>query len=134
MAFPYPSNTRMTTRAVEKLQFDRRRQEQEAQALQRFAQANQLQSMHNQSDANVSSRRRSNHIAQLTAERMLEESRQQQYSAKQRMLREHQQNEQLAHVMERNKKQQEQKEREIQRICESSEELRELEAFLKTAL
>lgn len=134
MSFSHPSGgARMTTRNVEKLQSERRRQEAEHAALHRFAQVNQLQSLANQSDANVSARRRSNQTAQLTAERMLEESAQEQHLLKQRVGRERQQNEQLAHVMETTKKQQEQREREVQRICDASEELRELETLLKTA-
>jgi hypothetical protein len=133
MSFPYPTSTRMTTRAVDKLQLERRRQEYETASIHQFTKTNQIQSLHIQSDANVATRRRSNQIAQLTAERMLEETHAQQRSAAARHQRELQQNEQLAHAMEKAKKQTEQKEREIQRICESSEELRELEALLKTA-
>lgn len=134
MSFSYPSGgARMTTRNVEKIAGERRRQEAEHAALHRFSQANQLQSLANQSDANVSARRRSNQAAQLTAERMLEESAAEQHALQQRVGRERQQNEQLAHVMEKTKKHQEQREREVQRICDASEELRELETLLKTA-
>ncbi|KAH7489257.1 hypothetical protein KRP22_011353 [Phytophthora ramorum] len=133
MAFPYPVNTRMTTYNVDKIQLERRRQEAEHSALSKFAQGNQLQALQNQSDANVASRRRSNHVAQLTAERMLEEATTRKISQRQRASRERQQNEALAHVLETSKKAQEQQEREVQRICEASEELRELEVFLKTA-
>ncbi|KAF1325930.1 Membrane protein, partial [Globisporangium splendens] len=133
MSFTYPTGVRMATRNVEKLQCERRRQAADHAALQCFSQVNQLQTLQNQSDANVSAKRRSNQIAQLTAERMLEESAQEQYTVKQRLLREKRQNEQLAHVMEMSKKAQEQKEREVQRICEASEELCELETLLKTA-
>ncbi|POM63055.1 Meiosis-specific nuclear structural protein 1, partial [Phytophthora palmivora] len=133
MAFPYPVNTRMTTRNVEKVQFERRRQEMEHTALYKFAQGNQLQALQNQSDNNVASRRRTNFAAQLSAERMLEESHARKISERQRAARERQQNEALAHALETTKKAQEQQEREVQRICEASEELRELEAFLKTA-
>lgn len=133
MSFSYPSGVRMTSRNVEKLQSERRRQEAEHTALQRFSLGNQLQAMQNQSDTNVSAKRRSNQIAQLTAERMLEERTLEQHALQQRASRERQQNEQLAHVMETSKKAQEQREREVQRICDASEELRELEALLKTA-
>ncbi|KAG7397185.1 hypothetical protein PHYBOEH_001179 [Phytophthora boehmeriae] len=132
MAF-YPVNTRMTMRNVDKVQLERRRQEMEHNALHKFAQGNQLQALQNQSDANVASRRRMNYAAQLTAERMLEEAHAQKLSERQRASRERQQNEALAHVLETSKKAQEQQEREVQRICEDSEELRELESFLKTA-
>lgn len=133
MSFPYPVATRVSARHVDKLQGERRRQEAEHAALQRFAAGNQLQATHHQSDAAVATRRRSNQIAQLTAERMLDESRAEQQATRARASREAQQNEQLARALESGKKAQEQKELEIQRICESSEELRELEAFLKTA-
>ncbi|OWZ22588.1 Meiosis-specific nuclear structural protein 1 [Phytophthora megakarya] len=133
MAFPYPVNTRMTARNVEKVQFERRRQEMEHTALYKFAQGNQLQALQNQSDNNVASRRRTNLAAQLSAERMLEESHTRKISERQRATRERQQNEALAHALETTKKAQEQQEREVQRICEASEELRELEGFLKTA-
>ncbi|KAK1935402.1 Meiosis-specific nuclear structural protein 1 [Phytophthora citrophthora] len=133
MAFPYPVNTRMTARNVDKVQFERRRQEMDHNALYKFAQGNQLQALQNQSDANVASRRRTNHAAQLSAERMLEENHARKISEQQRAARERQQNEALAHTLETTKKAQEQKELEVQRICEASEELRELEMFLKTA-
>lgn len=133
MAFPYPVNTRMTARNVDKVQLERRRQEMNHNALYKFAQSNQLQALQNQSDANVASRRRTNHAAQLSAERMLEESHARKISEQQRAARERQQNEALAHALETTKKTQEQQEREVQRICEASEELRELEVFLKTA-
>ncbi|KAF4320294.1 hypothetical protein BBO99_00005485 [Phytophthora kernoviae] len=120
-------------RNVDKVQVERRRQEMEHNALHKFAQGNQLQALQNQSDANVSSRRRMNYAAQLSAERMLEEAHAQKLSEQQRASRERQQNEALAHVLETSKKEQEQQEREVQRICEASEELRELETFLKTA-
>lgn len=133
MAFLYPGNTRMTARAVDKLQLERRRQEQEALAIHQFTQSNQLQTLQNQSDAAVAGKRRANHAAQLTAEKMLEESHAVQQAARSRNDRETQQNQRLAHALERSHKQQEQKERELQRIVESSEELRELEVLLKTA-
>ncbi|ETP09289.1 hypothetical protein F441_14836 [Phytophthora nicotianae CJ01A1] len=133
MAFPYPVNTRVTARHVDKIQLERRRQEVEHNALHKFAQGNQLQTLQNQSDANVASRRRMNHAAQLSAERMLEESHARKISERQRSARERQQNEALANALETSKKAQEQKERDVQRICEASEELRQLESFLRTA-
>ncbi|KAG6576250.1 Meiosis-specific nuclear structural protein 1 [Phytophthora cinnamomi] len=133
MAFPYPVSTRMTTRNVDKIQLERRRQELEHSALHKFAQGNQLQALQNQSDANVASRRRTNLAAQLSAERMLEEAHARQLSERQRAARERQKNEALARALEVGKKAQEQQQREVQRICEASEELRELEVFLKTA-
>ncbi|KAI9982097.1 hypothetical protein PInf_007985 [Phytophthora infestans] len=133
MAFPYPVHTRVTARNVDKIQLERRRQESEHNALHKFAQGNQLQTLQNQSDATVASRRRMNHAAQLSAERMLEESHARKISERQRATRERQQNEALAHALETSKKAQEQQERDVQRICEASEELRELESFLRTA-
>ncbi|CEG49469.1 meiosis-specific nuclear structural protein [Plasmopara halstedii] len=133
MAFPYPINTRVTSRTFDKIQCDRRRQELEHNALKKFTQNNQLQTLQNQSDVNVAFRRRTNYAAQLSAERMFDETHMQNQSDRHRAEREKQQNEALACALETNYKVQEQEERNVQRICEASEELRELESFLKTA-
>ncbi|TYZ58590.1 hypothetical protein PybrP1_011419 [[Pythium] brassicae (nom. inval.)] len=130
---PGGAGARMTTRAVDKLQADRRKQEAEHAALQRFSQVTALQTMHNQADEGVRARRRANHAAQLSAERMFEESAAQAAAQQQRARREAQQNAQLAHALESAAREQEQRAREAQRVCEASEELRELEALLQTA-
>lgn len=133
MAFPYPVNTRVTSRVVDKVQCERRRQEMDHRALHHFTQSNQLQTLQNQSDAKVASRRRMNYAAQLSAERMLDEAQTQELQHRQRAARERVQNEALACALATRHKVQEQQARDVQRICEASDELRELEAFLQTA-
>ncbi|KAL0584464.1 hypothetical protein ABG067_005643 [Albugo candida] len=129
----YPTGVRMTAQNVEKLQARRRRQEQDALSLRKFTNSNQVQVTEHQAEASVAYKRRSNQAAQFTAERILEQTDEQIAEEKARRLRETQQNELVAQTLEADKRAKEQKEREIQRICESSEDLYELQAVLKTA-
>nr|CCA16625.1 mitogenactivated protein kinase kinase kinase putati [Albugo laibachii Nc14] len=129
----YPTGVRMTAQNVEKLQARRRCQEQDALSLRNFTNSNQIQVTEHQAEASVAYKRRSNQTAQFTAERILEQTEEQAAEEKARRLRETQQNELVAQTLEAQKRAKEQKEREIQRICESSEDIHELQAILKTA-
>ncbi|KAH9089656.1 hypothetical protein Ae201684P_007824 [Aphanomyces euteiches] len=112
---------------------DRRAKEAENAELLRYASNNQTQAMANKSDLGVLAKRRANHAFQRNAEAMLEEKSiaLERESIRSQRIRE--QNDYIAKALEESRRVQDRKEREIQRICESSEELRELESMLKVA-
>ncbi|RHY29797.1 hypothetical protein DYB32_004843 [Aphanomyces invadans] len=124
---------RMTTRQVEKTMADRRAKEAENAELTRYASSNQQQTMANKSDIGVLAKRRNNQAFQRNAEAMLEERSIAIERDAIRSQRTREQNDFIAKALEEERRMQERKEREIQRICESSEELRELESMLKIA-
>ncbi|RHY92194.1 hypothetical protein DYB31_003698 [Aphanomyces astaci] len=124
---------RMTTRQVEKTMADRRSKEAENAELTRYASSNQQQTMANKSDMGVLAKRRNNQAFQRNAEAMLEERSIAVERDATRSQRTRDQNDFIAKALEEERRTQDRKEREIQRICESSEELRELESMLKVA-
>ncbi|RHY89291.1 hypothetical protein DYB35_007573 [Aphanomyces astaci] len=124
---------RMTTRQVEKTMADRRSKEAENAELTRYASSNQQQTMANKSDMGVLAKRRNNQAFQRNAEAMLEERSMAVERDATRSQRTRDQNDFIAKALEEERRTQDRKEREIQRICESSEELRELESMLKVA-
>ncbi|RHZ05403.1 hypothetical protein DYB26_014694, partial [Aphanomyces astaci] len=123
----------MTTRQVEKTMADRRSKEAENAELTRYASSNQQQTMANKSDMGVLAKRRNNQAFQRNAEAMLEERSIAVERDATRSQRTRDQNDFIAKALEEERRTQDRKEREIQRICESSEELRELESMLKVA-
>ncbi|KDO20481.1 hypothetical protein SPRG_13999, partial [Saprolegnia parasitica CBS 223.65] len=124
---------RVTTRQVERTMADRRRIETQNTELLRYASSNQVQAMANKGDMAVLAKRRGNAAFQRNAEAMLEERSFVAERDLKRNLRTKEQNDSLARALEEERRMSERREREIQRICESSEELRELESMLKVA-
>ncbi|OQS01722.1 meiosis-specific nuclear structural protein 1 [Achlya hypogyna] len=124
---------RVTTRQVERTMADRRRIEAENAELLRYASSNQVQAMANKGDMAVLAKRRGNAAFQRNAEAMLEERTVLAERETKRNLRTKEQNDSIARALEEERRVAERREREIQRICESSEELRELESMLKVA-
>ncbi|EQC33551.1 hypothetical protein SDRG_09057 [Saprolegnia diclina VS20] len=124
---------RVTTRQVERTMADRRRIETQNTELLRYASSNQVQAMANKGDMAVLAKRRGNAAFQRNAEAMLEERSFVAERDLKRNLRTKEQNDSLARALEEERRLSERREREIQRICESSEELRELESMLKVA-
>ncbi|OQR85910.1 meiosis-specific nuclear structural protein 1, partial [Thraustotheca clavata] len=124
---------RVTTRQVERTMADRRRIEAENNDLLRYASSNQTQAMANKGDMAVLVKRRANAAFQRNAEAMLEEKHVMAEREQKRNQRTKEQNDSIARALEEERRVNERREREIQRICESSEELRELESMLKVA-
>ncbi len=112
---------------------DRRRLEAENNEIMRYASSNQIQAMANKCDMSVMAKRRGNAAFQRNAEAMLEEKSIMVEREQKRNQRTKEQNDSIAKALEEECRVKERREREIQRICESSEELRELESMLKVA-
>lgn len=98
-----------------------------------YNQGNVNQGVVNSRENRVDVVRRRNNIAQHAAERMFEDKIQANEKIAKRIARSTEQDDRLAKELERRRTEELRQEREIQRICEESEELRELEARLKLA-
>lgn len=126
-------HNRVTSRNVELSHARRRQQEQKDNSLRQFADSNQIHRTQQQSEACVSYKRRVNQRIQYTTEKMLEDAHAEQKEQQTRRAFEKQQNELLAQTLSSEMRAKEKHEREIQRICESSEEIRALQSLLSTA-
>lgn len=129
----FHTNTRMTSQHVDKMMANRRHTENEQRALLNYTSKNRLQSEANMQDRVIENRRRSNKFAQMAGESIL----QTQFSAPEKQEKQHlrrqEQNIKLVNAMENGRREKEREALEIQRICDNSEELRELESKLKVA-
>ena len=129
----FNGRSRMTSNHVDKIMVDRRRVESQNNDLIKYANYSQVQAQSNRGDHLVNQRRRSNNVAQLAAERMLDDKIiASEHAARESALR-REQNQGIANALEEERRENERKEREYQRICDSSEELRELESKLQIA-
>lgn len=96
--------------------------------------AEQIVRMYNEMENKADKKHRKNEIAQCTAEIIMSNNiKQNKINERQRQLR-IQQDEQLAAELARRNADEEQNRREIQRICEEDDELRELQEKLKVFL
>lgn len=129
----YPSGTRVTSQSVNQIMSNRRRMEAEHNELLSYAQGSGIQSMRNKADMLVKHQRRQNTVAQHSAEQMLETHQrtlESQLVSQELNLNQHQS---LAQALEDDQRNTERHELEMQKICEESEELRELQSKLKIA-
>lgn len=127
----------MSTRITGQTMNRRVQQERVAEArhkeLLTFTQTNSRQSAENRQNTLVEMKQRQGRKTTAAAESMMEERRRTAVLQERHMNRDQEQNERLAKQLLKKKSEQERAEREIQRICEGSDVLKDLESKLKTA-
>jgi len=118
---------------VDEMMAARREREEQVNALKDYSAQNTKLGFAAKQEIDITSRRRKEHLARVQAEERMHAMIQESELAARTQERINDQNKKLAGELERRKAERERKERDIQRICEESEELRELERRLKVA-
>ena len=110
-----------------------RRRDEKMEAMVTYTEDNQKLAHAAKAEIDIANRRRAAHMGSVQAEERMNAMIEQAEYAARNEERVTEQNKRLAAEFERRRTERERKEREIQRICEESEELRDLERALKTA-
>lgn len=127
------AKSRITSSHVDAIMAAARRRDEKMEAMVTYTEDNQKLAHAAKAEIDIANRRRAQHMSAVQAEErvsaMIEHA---EYAARNEE-RLTEQNKLLAAEFERRRTERERKEREIQRICQESEELRDLERHLKTA-
>lgn len=123
----------MTAHKVEKQTIIRRAEESRVSDLLRYTAQSQKLCNAAKSEVMISNARKANFISQVEAENLAREHIEKQNESVQRSVLKQLQSRRLAEKISNEKRERKRMELEIQRICETSEELKELESSLKIA-